>query len=434
MSSENKEIKARLKTLIEWTKKEVEGAPASSCRDAAVERSTGGVVDPAKLPATDEDAGIEEKFLRLCATMAGGVYKTTSKKQFEYILNSVPEIGEQFPNLSLRFYQTGVTIGSLDNRSSVSLSAPTLAGVIVGETLVLAYRGTVTIADMVNDIRMTSVEPWKPYKGLEVQRAYYNLIKTQYFGGSHSHKKDIINYVNGNYSKVLNRTEKNGTPIKRILITGHSLGGGLAQVTHFCLTAKGGDFDDLVSVIEENKVQVQTVAFAAPMTTVLSNPSKETEDFLDNSIRDNMRNICFKTDPVPRGYANIGFILDLLEDIKDKFLAAKSEEDAKQIEKCLSFFKEGLLPWAAYFLEGQMDSVLDQAKKYQHVGKVLYYDREGERPASYIDCDVCPPRATQKFRDLKYQPSLHDPIQDAYDFHMYLVKENGLGFVGSVIE
>lgn len=438
MSPRDEIIKGRINKLVEWTKQEVEELKVVRALQEGVEKDEEGNLwkdaeDKIRHFPSLEDVGVEEKMVRLCATMAGGVYKTTHKKEFERILKDNPSICRDFPDLTLRFYQTGVTLYRMNSKSKVSLNAPTLAGVIVGDTLVLAYRGTVTLADMVADLQMESVQPWRSYPGMAVQGAYYNLVRNSYFGKKTSHKKDIINYIRGSYSKVPNKSKKDGTPIKRIIVSGHSLGGGLAQVTHLCMVAPSGEFDDLVEAIDSHDVEVKSVAFAAPMTTALVDPGQKTLTFLKECVEPNMRNICYRTDPVPRGYANLSFILDLLDDIKEKFMMAKKDENKEQIEKVLGFLKEGLLPWVVEYLEDKVEAVIDQAKKYRHVGKVIYYNKESEKPETFVDHDdeviVSGTGDQPTFRGLPYSPSLEDPISEVLANHMFLVQEKGLGYL-----
>ena len=438
MGKENTEdLKARIASLVEWTKQEVEGrnhlphknAPAADKQEECHSTDADAKKKITHFPSMDDTGGIEEKFVRLCATMAGGVYKTTQKKEFETMLKTNSEICKAFPDLTLRFYQTGVTLGRLHNSNNrASLNAPTLAGVITGDTLLLVYRGTVTIADMLADLKMDSVQD-SSHVGLEVQGAYYNLVVDSYFGKKSSHKRDMINYLTGNYSKVPNKTTKDGIPIQRILISGHSLGGGLAQVTHLCFKSRGsGVFHDLVDTIDARHVQVKTVAFAAPMTTLVTDhASPDTLEFLKETIQPHMRNFVYKMDPVPRGYAHLSFILDLLEHIKAEFIAAKAKDDIEKLQVLTDELKQSLQnPWVLEYLAGKIDMVLEQAQQYRHVGKVIYYDHESAVPAVYVDNGDA---ATTTFRSLGYQKSaVDDPLADALKYHSFLVTDNGLAY------
>lgn len=166
----------------------------------------------------EEMAGVDHDMLHLCATISGGVYDAASRSDFERVLEG-SKIRERFPDLTLRFFQNGVTFGRDLFPEQISLDAPTFVAVITGSTLVLGWRGTVTIKDMFADANIDSVSPWQQkLKGLEVQKAYYEMIKDVYF---RSHAKDIENYVKGAYSKVPNKAKKDGTPITRIILTGH---------------------------------------------------------------------------------------------------------------------------------------------------------------------------------------------------------------------
>lgn len=163
-------------------------------------------------------AGVEEDMLHLCATVSGGVYEAASRADFDRLLE-MSGIRERFPDLNVRFFQNGVTFGRDWFPEQLSLNAPTFVGLITGSTLVLGWRGTVTIKDILADANIDSVAPWKQkLKGLEVQKAYYEMIKNVYFK---SHAKDIENYVRGRYSTVPNQAKFDGTPITRIILTGH---------------------------------------------------------------------------------------------------------------------------------------------------------------------------------------------------------------------
>ena len=171
----------------------------------------------AQLP-DEEMAGVDHDMLHLCATIAGGVYEAASRADFELLLTD-SKVRERFPDLTVRFFQNGVTFGRGWFPEQLSLDAPTFVGVITGSTLVLGWRGTVTIKDILADANIDSVSPWQQkLKGLEVQKAYYEMIKNVYF---RTHAKDIENYVKGAYSKVPNKAKKDGTRITRIILTGH---------------------------------------------------------------------------------------------------------------------------------------------------------------------------------------------------------------------
>jgi hypothetical protein len=70
------------------------------------------------------------------------------------------------------------------------------------------------------------------------------------------------------------------TPIKTIILTGHSLDGGLTQIAHLFLQLF--PFYGLADACEE--VDIRTIAFSAPMTTFLKKPDGATSGFFEKFI------------------------------------------------------------------------------------------------------------------------------------------------------
>jgi len=210
------------KKISQWKERQQE-CSVSESGECSAEGSSDRPPSPMRIERIahlpdEEMAGVDHDMLHLCATIAGGVYEAASRADFELLLTD-SKVRETFPDLTVRFFQNGVTFGRDWFPEQLSLDAPTFVGVITGSTLVLGWRGTVTIKDILADANIDSVSPWKQkLKGLEVQKAYYEMIKNVYF---RTHAKDIENYVKGAYSKVPNKVKKDGTPITRIILTGH---------------------------------------------------------------------------------------------------------------------------------------------------------------------------------------------------------------------
>lgn len=370
--------------------------------------------------------GVDHDMLHLCATVSGGVYDAASRTDFEELLRT-SEIRKRFPDLTLRFFQNGVTFGR-GIPEALSLNPPTFVGLITGSTLILGWRGTVTIKDALADCKIDSIAPWKGLKGLEVQKAYYEMVKHAYL---QSHATDIKNYVKGDYSKIPNNTTKDGTRITKIILTGHSLGGALAQVAHVCMKAPPNNFlspswppwpnpmADLVKACKD--VEIRTIAISAPMTFVVEHPAPETTKFLQDVIEPCMRNVFFNADVVPRGYSNLefidGFVNAFLEDHSTKSSSLADQLATALVNLHVKIFK----------LRGMME----QAIRYRHVGKLIYYDIPKAVPVMYVDPGFYDHKdATETgdepcFRDLRYGPQ--SKVADmALENHMVLVNRSGL--------
>jgi hypothetical protein len=78
-----------------------------------------------------------------------------------------------------------------------------------------------------------------------------------------------------------------------------SLGGACSQLGHMILRAQIQDENSPWHVLD-GKVNVRSVAFCGPMTTVLlDNASEETDKFVQE-IAENSVNFIYKNDPIPR--------------------------------------------------------------------------------------------------------------------------------------
>ena len=173
-------------------------------------------------------------------------------------------------------------------------------------------------------------------------------------------------------------------------------------------------------------VEIRTVAISAPMTTVLNNPSPETMHFLNDQIQPFMRNAVFNADVVPRGYSNLAFI--------DGFVNAFLNDDS------------GILPsgvadqLARAFVNlhiriFEMRGMMEQAERYRHVGKLIYYDNPNASPILYVDSGFLNCSGEERnrsrdgkekcFRDLRYGPKTK-VADTALENHMVLVTSPGL--------
>lgn len=66
--------------------------------------------------------------------------------------------------------------------------------VTLGTTLILSWRGTVTVRDVLADKDIKS-SPYLDLAGFEVQQAQYDLVKDNF----KFHQRDIVNTTNGEF-------------------------------------------------------------------------------------------------------------------------------------------------------------------------------------------------------------------------------------------
>jgi hypothetical protein len=376
---------------------------------------------PAKItniPSSDM-VGVDANLLQLCATISKEIYDEgpANRKMFQKLLTEIPEVKDNFPDLQVRFFDKGVTFGK-NVPEKLSFNPPTFTAVITGDTLILGWRGTKTVKDMIADISFGSTAPWDNMKDLEVQKVYYERVD-DYFNNK---GEDVCSFVTGNY--MINSNKKipsegpDGTRIKTIILTGHSLGGGLAQVAHLFL--KLSPLYGLADACEE--VDIRTVAFSAPMTTFLNKPDGATTDFLENFIEPKMCNVVFNTDIVPRAYGNLRFI--------NSFVNAFLNDDSRGGEKSNDLADTFVNLVVKTFKNNE--EAVEQAESYRHVGKLIYYEDATATPVVYVDGGFSgdgpkPKQGEKSFHDLHY--GRPDKVAEtALDNHMTLVSAPGLAW------
>ena len=110
--------------------------------------------------------------------------------------------------------------------------------------------------------------------------------------------------------EILSRIKSDG--ITELIFTGHSLGGGIAQVAHLLAKAQG-KYSDL---------SIKTVAFAAPMSImpipinkVGGEESNDISKELLDEVGSNSINFVFSLDFVPRAYNNVSYLRDMFFEV-----------------------------------------------------------------------------------------------------------------------
>lgn len=353
----------------------------------------------------DSGGCVNQDILELCAGLSFLTYDTTQLSEFEDSLKETDLCREKFPDLSVRFYQKGRTTPGSD--SHFSRNPPTFIGIITGSTLILCWRGSVTAGDFLSDVSLDSTAPFEDKK-LEVQEEFYNIIKNDH----ESNFEFTENYVKGDYSQVKGRQAKDGVPIKRIIFTGHSLGAGIASVAHLCLKIPSNDWKGLVQTCDDKKVCVQTVAFSAPMSTIIDNESNELKTFIQKEIYPNMINIFYSADVVPRAYSDLEYVQEFVDDINtgnEKITGNKTLD--KMARGILDFAHEKL--W--------VDNT-EQARKYSHIGKILIISSNIATTSIYDLYDDIH-GSKKSFRNIKYSDysvPASKTIANEMDHHLFV--------------
>jgi hypothetical protein len=205
-----------------------------------------------------------------------------------------------------------------------------------------------------------------------------------------------------------------------------SLGGGVAQVAHLTLRAQIEDETSPWSALQG--VNVRSVAFCGPMTTVLlDNASPETDAFLEK-LWDNSCNFVYKNDVVPRGYGYLSFIEDFVDNAQGDLI--KKIPMNRILKKILDF-------------QGKLENLVDSTKEneslsgllgvlsqYIHMGNLIYYESEDAKPLVLKDMGAFynnTKKETDLFRCIKYK-DVGDPLDQFMGWHMDIIRGPGLSY------
>eukprot|EP00964_Phaeocystis_antarctica_P055588 scaffold32696_cov59-Phaeocystis_antarctica.AAC.2 len=173
--------------------------------------------------------------------------------------------------------------------------------------------------------------------------------------------------------------------VKRVFFTGHSLGGGLANVAHLAVRGQlalgqagllGSGSPWTNPKLAEDQVEWLACTFAAPATIV--RPPAETQ--LIKDLDGSSYNIVYDCDAVPRGLGMLTYLDDLLKSVVLPLTGQKTKDE---VLNTLPFFllntagKNGVDPVKLLKSSGTTTVM----RQFTHIGTVVYKKSED---SSYI--------------------------------------------------
>ena len=174
--------------------------------------------------------------------------------------------------------------------------------------------------------------------------------------------------------------------VKRVFFTGHSLGGGVANIAHLvvrgqlALAGQAGRLGSGSPWTNTNLAEVKWLActFAAPATIV--RPAAGTQ--LIKDLDDSSYNLVFGCDAVPRGLGMLTYVGDLLKTV---VLPDNGPKTKDEVLNTLPFFllnnvgKNEIDPVTLLKNSG-VTTVMSQ---FTHIGTVVYKESLGGKDSSY---------------------------------------------------
>jgi Lipase (class 3) len=337
----------------------VRKSSASKSPDTVVPSSPDNVPHPAPAPPKAAAAatvvperpspaltGVPFETVSICATMCDQIYYATSLADFDLTHPDDPTITAE-PVL-------------FDNHGALQDVVPPFAVAIKDGTMILAWRGSASIMDWVSDAGYAPATSsrWNKASSSNVRAhsAYASFVES-----------DLSVHETGLMDMIRERN------IDTLLLTGHSLAGGMAHVAHLALEGqlqtKGSLWHPL-----QTRLTVRSVAFAAPMTALInasadSPVDDKTRTFLAK-IAAHSCNLVYGPDIVPHGAGDITYSIDVANALVPEALKVVPYNWVMRLFGVQRKVNDAL----GNFLN--KDGVRALAKvmvQYQHVGTVVYY-------------------------------------------------------------
>ena len=182
---------------------------------------------------------------------------------------------------------------------------------------------------------------------------------------------------------------------------------------------------------ELSNVNVRSVVFSAPMTTVLiNNAPDETEAFIDE-VDANSCNLIHSNDVVPRAYGYLTFIEDFVEntipELSSKVPVPSTLKWMFSLKGKLEDTVEGVVESAT------VQDIVTTLSKYVHPGNIVYYEDKDSKPVVLKDMGAFYKNTkgrTDTCRSVPYKP-VEKPLSEAGSWHSDI--RAGVGYDDSLL-
>jgi len=307
---------------------------------------------------TKSMTGVEPILFRLCQSISGQSYNAKSKTDY------------LFSDFETESFKPEVVICEM--HKGFEDTTPPFAVVIVGTTMILAWKGSASLMSWVTNlsISVAASTRWKPLAGtVKVQAGFLSVVENDMV----VHEDNIIKLIKDR-------------GIKEVICTGHSLGGEIAEVCHLMLEAQLSVVDESPWKSLENQIVIRTVAIEAPMGVVfdpkhrsrflhlLEGDDKKGHMFLEKCGA-NMCCTVYNMDPVPRLYSQLSWAVKMIDNLLLDVTGHKDED--KRILLAQELLVKTLGGIGLFELKKtQIYPIVTAALRYNHLGKAIYYDAE----------------------------------------------------------
>ena len=349
----------------------------------------------------EEMTGINADLTRACASISGQMYGARSPDSFKLPSKLGVEVVlyKDSSNGHFKGTQSGMAVA------------------IKGSTMMVAWHESKAAVRQTVDVAMDG-----PFASMASSKAWQHTAP--YVRAQGGMLALVENYMSLYEKEIQEEIAKRG--IENVVLTGHSLGGGIAQVAHLYLQGECEKaHSDWQAVASKSSLKIHTVAFAAPMTTVnLKRDDGASARFIDQ-VGQSMCCFVYEMDVVPRGYGCIHFVNEVLKSAIPELVS--------------DIPVPGVLKWAfgaKSKIQDAMESMIEGNKEligvmvlYRHIGRVIFYQSCKDPPVQLVDEGFfykprmrsgLPPRQNL-FRNITYQK---ESIETLAEMHNFLVGNN----------
>ena len=202
--------------------------------------------------------------------------------------------------------------------------------------------------------------------------------------------------------------------LKRVVFTGHSLGGGMAQVANLYASARS-NFPD---------VEIRTCAFAGVMTVLdVGDADKATQDFVAD-VKERSCNIMYGQDIVPRLPGYMTYLDECVTDVLPKINEMIKKEvpvpgfiyEFVNVDERLQTAYEGGKK------NPKVTELTHVAARFRQISSLVYYDDATAEPIVLVDeGEHVGSMDGLSLSQYPYKPT-DDPITTLLDAHLYFPK------------
>jgi hypothetical protein len=329
-------------TIVRPLEEILVGAPSRS--PATVAPAPTPTIAAPQLPGQDL-TGVSPALTSICATISDQIYSVETIHDFHLTNEDAPSVTAE--------------VILFEDHGALSDVIPPFCVAVTGSCLILAWRGSKTIMDWVSDVTYAPVTSsrWNRVAAqVRAHAAYASLIESDLA----THEAWILDQVQQR-------------KIKTLILTGHSLAGGLAQVAQLAiegqLQAPGSLWYPLRKALE-----VRSVAFAAPMTILLdtsqaSQFDTKTRVFLEG-VASRSCNIVYGPDIVPHGSGDLKYVLDVVTALIPEVVSGLPYSWVLKMFGMESKIFKG---FESLISKENVKGLAQVMVQYHHLGTVVYY-------------------------------------------------------------